>query len=74
VKSKKKIFGLSMLVLLSACAKDVKENNRPDWIDKPQGYFVGRCATNDGELKKVGSLQLKTFKSVNCRLPTFVIS
>jgi hypothetical protein len=39
------LFGLCVL-LLSACAEEVKQNNRPDWIDKPQGYFVGRCATH----------------------------
>ena len=46
MKILKTIFGLSILVLISACAKEVKQNDRPDWIDKPQGYFVGRCATH----------------------------
>ncbi len=46
MKNLKTIFSLSVLVLISSCAKEVKQNNRPDWIDKPDGYFVGRCATH----------------------------
>ena len=46
MKNLKTIFGLSVLVLISACAKEIKKDNRPDWIDKPDGYFVGKCATH----------------------------
>jgi len=46
MKNLKTIFGLSVLVLISACAKEVKKDNRPDWIDKPDGYFVGKCTTH----------------------------
>ncbi len=45
----KKIITLVCIVLISmisACTKEVKQNNRPDWIDKPDGYFVGKCATH----------------------------
>jgi hypothetical protein len=40
------ILSLSVLVLISACAKDVKKNDRPDWIDNPDPNFVGKCATH----------------------------
>jgi len=46
------LFGLCALLALSACSKEVKENDfnerndRPDWIDKPEGNFVGRCTTH----------------------------
>ena len=41
------LFGLCVLLLISGCAeKEVKKNNRPDWIDEPDGYFVGKCATH----------------------------
>ena len=40
------IFSLCILLLLSACAKEVKKNDRPDWIDKPENNFVGKCATH----------------------------
>lgn len=40
------LFGLCIFLGLSACAKEVKKDNRPDWIDKPDGYFVGKCATH----------------------------
>jgi len=43
---KKIITLIFLLCALTACAKDVKQKDRPDWIDKPQGYFVGRCATH----------------------------
>lgn len=40
------ISGLCVLLIFSGCAQEVKQNNRPDWIDKPDGYFVGKCATH----------------------------
>ena len=46
MKKLKTIFYLCLLLLISACAKEVKKNDRPEWIDKPQGYFVGKCATH----------------------------
>ena len=33
-------------MLISGCAEEVKKNNRPDWIDKPEPNFVGKCATH----------------------------
>ncbi len=50
MKNLKAILGLSLLVLISACTKEVKQNNRPDWIDKPDGYFVGKCASHVKDL------------------------
>jgi len=47
MKNLKTIFSLSVLVLISACAKETRQDNRPEWIDKPDGYFVGRCATHE---------------------------
>lgn len=38
--------GLCVLLIFSGCTQEVKQNNRPDWIDKPDGYFVGKCATH----------------------------
>lgn len=39
-------IGLLFLLLLTGCAaEEVKQNNRPDWIDKPEPNFVGICAT-----------------------------
>jgi hypothetical protein len=39
------VTGLGIVMILSACAKEVK-SDRPEWIDKPDGYFVGKCATH----------------------------
>jgi len=39
-------FCLALLLFVSACAEQVKKNDRPDWIDKPDGYIVGKCATH----------------------------
>ncbi len=39
-------FSLCVLLLISACAEEVKKNDRPDWIDNPEPNFVGRCATH----------------------------
>lgn len=36
------------LLLLSGCAEVVKQDERPEWIDKPEPNFVGKCA---GEAK-----------------------
>ncbi len=46
------LSGLCLFFMFSGCANEVKNNNlhernnRPDWIDKPDGYFVGKCATH----------------------------
>ena len=40
------LFGLYALLMLSGCAKEVKKNDRPDWIDKPENNFVGKCSTH----------------------------
>ena len=40
------LFGLCALFILTGCAKVVKKNDRPDWIDKPENNFVGKCATH----------------------------
>ena len=40
------LFGLCALFILTGCAKEVKKNDRPDWIDKPENNFVGKCATH----------------------------
>jgi len=37
--------GLGIVLILSACDKEVK-SDRPEWIDNPNGYFVGKCATH----------------------------
>ena len=43
----KNIFMFSVCaLLLIACGKDVKKNERPDWIDNPGSNFVGKCATH----------------------------
>lgn len=46
MKNLKTILCLGALLLISACSNEVKKNDRPDWIDKPDGYIVGRCATH----------------------------
>lgn len=40
------IFGLCLLIVITGCGKEVKKNDRPDWIDNPDGNFVGKCATH----------------------------
>jgi len=40
------LFSLCVFLMFSGCAKEVKKNNRPDWIDKPEPNFVGKCATH----------------------------
>jgi len=40
------ILSLAILLLVSACAKEVKSNDRPNWIDSPGENFVGKCATH----------------------------
>ena len=40
------LFGLYALLILSGCATEVKKNDRPDWIDKPENNFVGKCGTH----------------------------
>ena len=45
-KNFKATLYLSTLLIISACAEPVKNDNRPDWIDRPDGYIVGKCATH----------------------------
>ena len=40
------LFGLCALLILSGCAKETKKPDRPEWIDKPENNFVGKCATH----------------------------
>ena len=40
------LFGLCALFILTGCAKETKKPDRPEWIDKPENNFVGKCATH----------------------------
>ena len=40
------LAGLCILLMISACTGEVKKDDRPDWIDNPAPYFVGKCATH----------------------------
>ena len=40
------LFGLCALLSLSGCIKEEKKDSRPDWIDKPDNNFVGKCSTH----------------------------
>ncbi len=40
------IFCLCALLIFSGCAEEIKKPDRPDWIDKPEPNFVGKCATH----------------------------
>jgi len=40
------LSGLCVLLMFSGCGKEVKKNNRPNWIDNPDGNFVGKCTTH----------------------------
>jgi len=40
------LAGLCILLVISACADEVKKDDRPHWIDNPDPYFVGKCATH----------------------------
>jgi len=37
---------LCSLLILSGCTKEPQKPDRPDWIDKPEPNFVGKCATH----------------------------
>ena len=37
-------------LLLAGCAAEVKQNNRPEWIDRPEPNFVGRCAEHEKDI------------------------
>ena len=39
-------FGLCLLLSMAGCGENVKKNDRPNWIDNPDGNFVGKCATH----------------------------
>jgi len=34
------------LLVLSGCGKETIKNDRPNWIDNPDGNYVGKCATH----------------------------
>jgi hypothetical protein len=40
------LTALLFLLMISGCAQEVKKDDRPDWIDNPDPYFVGKCATH----------------------------
>mgnify|MGYP006921596522 CR=1 FL=1 len=40
------LYGSLLLIMLSACTETVKQDGRPDWIDKPEPYFVGKCTSD----------------------------
>jgi hypothetical protein len=40
------IFGLCLFVVITGCGGDTIKNDRPNWIDNPDGNFVGKCATH----------------------------
>ena len=40
------ILVLFFLIAITGCGKDVIKNDRPNWIDNPDGNFVGKCATH----------------------------
>lgn len=40
------LFGLCVLLLLSGCIKEEQKDGRPDWIDKPDNNFVGKCGAH----------------------------
>ena len=40
------LAGLCVLFMILGCAGEVQKNDRPDWIDNPDPYFVGKCATH----------------------------
>ena len=35
-----------LLLITYGCTKEVKKNDRPDWIDKPEPNFVGKCESH----------------------------
>jgi hypothetical protein len=35
-----------VLIVVAGCAKETIKNDRPDWINKPEPNFVGKCATH----------------------------
>lgn len=46
IKNIKTILGLLVFIVIAGCAKEAIKNDRPDWIDKPEPNFVGKCATH----------------------------
>ncbi len=46
MKNIKMILGLLVFLVITGCAKEAIKNDRPDWIDKPEPNFVGKCATH----------------------------
>ena len=37
-------------LLLTGCAAEVKQNNRPEWIDRPEPNLVGKCAEHEEDI------------------------
>jgi hypothetical protein len=46
MKNIKMFLGLLVFIVVTGCAKEAIKNDRPDWIDKPEPNFVGKCATH----------------------------
>jgi len=42
----KVLYGPLLLLILSACAEEIKKDERPNWIDNPEPDYVGKCATH----------------------------
>ena len=40
------IFFLLATVMIAACGKEEIKSDQPDWINKPEPNFVGKCATH----------------------------
>lgn len=40
------LINLCVLLLVVGCAKEVKKDGRPEWIDTPEPNFVGQCTTH----------------------------
>lgn len=37
-------------LLLAGCAAEVIHNDRPEWIDRPEPNFVGRCVEHEKDI------------------------
>lgn len=46
MKNIKMFLSLLVFIVITGCAKEAIKNDRPDWIDKPEPNFVGKCTTH----------------------------
>lgn len=46
------LIHLCILLLMAGCNKEVKKEQRPEWIDKPEPGFVGKCATHEKDINE----------------------